>query len=95
MGYEPSMLGELEFYIVDAKTGKPIDQAGYCSLPPDDLAYDFRHELGKACEYTKMNVRRIHHEVKYLQYEFCIYFKNYLIKMKKETIYPNIFFYYL
>jgi len=34
MGYEPHMFSELEFYLVDAKTGEPVDQASYCSMPP-------------------------------------------------------------
>jgi glutamine synthetase len=62
MGYVPSMFSEIEFYIVDKKTGEPVDQASYCSMPPHDVSYDFRHELGKVCEATKMVTKRIHHE---------------------------------
>lgn len=56
------MFSEVEFYIVDKKTGEPVDQASYCSMPPQDVSYDFRHELGEICEATKMVVKRIHHE---------------------------------
>jgi glutamine synthetase len=61
MGFEPYMFSEIEFYIVD-KFGKPVDQAQYCSLPPEDKSYDFRHELGELCKKAGMNVKRIHHE---------------------------------
>lgn len=61
MGYEPYMFSEIEFHVVDEKTGA-LDRAGYCSLPPDDKSYDFRHELGKICKELGMKVRRIHHE---------------------------------
>ena len=63
MGFEPYMFSEIEFYIVDADNGKPVDSAGYCSLPPADKSYAFRHELGKICkEQLGMHVKRIHHE---------------------------------
>lgn len=62
LGFEPSMFSEVEFYIVDKITGLPVDQASYCSMPPHDVSYDFRHELGKLCESTKMVTKRIHHE---------------------------------
>lgn len=61
-GFEPYMFSEIEFYVVDASTGKPVDSAGYCSLPPNDASYDFRHELGQACKAAGMRVKRIHHE---------------------------------
>lgn len=61
MGYEPSMFSEIEFYIVD-KDGKPVDDAGYCSLPPKDVSYEFRQELGQICHKAGMVVKRIHHE---------------------------------
>lgn len=61
MGFEPYMFSEIEFYIVD-KDGKPADNAEYCSLPPEDKSYDFRHELGELCKKAGMNVKRIHHE---------------------------------
>ena len=62
MGFEPYMFSEIEFYIVDESTGKPVDSAGYCSLPPVDKSYDFRHELGQICKDSGMKVKRIHHE---------------------------------
>jgi glutamine synthetase len=62
MGFEPHMFSEIEFYIVDKKTGEPVDQASYCSLPPLDVSYNFRHELDEVCNYCKINVKRIHHE---------------------------------
>lgn len=62
MGIEPYMFSEIEFYIVDKETGKTSDNAGYCSLPPEDVSLDFRHDLGKACLDCKMAVKRIHHE---------------------------------
>lgn len=61
MGFEPYMFSEVEFFIVDAD-GKPVDNAGYCSLPPQDKSYQFRHELGKICKACGMEVKRIHHE---------------------------------
>ncbi|MCQ2817574.1 MAG: glutamine synthetase family protein [archaeon] len=61
MGFEPYMFSEIEFYIVD-ENGKPVDNAAYCSLPPEDVSYDFRHELGELCKATGMAVKRIHHE---------------------------------
>ena len=60
-GYEPYMFSEIEFYIVDLN-GKPIDSAGYCSLPPEDRAYEFRQELGAICKSLRISVKRIHHE---------------------------------
>ena len=62
MGYEPYMFSEIEFYLVDASTGEPVDQAGYCSMPPQDKSHDFRQELGKLCKQLDMKVKRIHHE---------------------------------
>ena len=62
MGFEPYMFSEVEFYIVDQATGEPIDEATYCSLPPDDKAYHFRQELGQTCKALGMEVKRIHHE---------------------------------
>ena len=60
MGFEPYMFSEIEFYIVNADDGKPVDSAGYCSLPPADKSYAFRHELGKICkEQLGMHVKRI------------------------------------
>lgn len=65
MGLEPYMFSEIEFYIVheqeDGST-TPVDDAGYCYLPPRDKCYDFRHELGTLCKKAGMNVKRIHHE---------------------------------
>eukprot|EP00826_Nyctotherus_ovalis_P059415 TRINITY_DN825_c0_g1_i2.p1 TRINITY_DN825_c0_g1~~TRINITY_DN825_c0_g1_i2.p1 ORF type:complete len:423 (+),score=167.28 TRINITY_DN825_c0_g1_i2:119-1387(+) len=61
MGFEPYMFSEIEFHIVDEKTGR-LDRAGYCSLPPEDESYEFRHELGRLCKELGMKVRRIHHE---------------------------------
>ena len=62
MGFEPYMFSEVEFYIVDKKTGEPVDQASYCFLPPQDASYDYRHELGEICEQLGIAVKRIHHE---------------------------------
>jgi len=63
MGFEPYMFSEIEFYIVNADDGTPVDNAGYCSLPPEDKSYPFRHELGQICkEQLGMHVKRIHHE---------------------------------
>lgn len=62
MGYEPYMFSEIEFYIVQEDGKTPVDNAGYCSLPPYDHSYDFRHELGKICKDVGMEVKRIHHE---------------------------------
>jgi glutamine synthetase len=62
MGYEPYMFSEIEFYIVDEASGQPIDQASYCSLPPEDKSYEFRQELGRTCKALGMEVKRIHHE---------------------------------
>jgi glutamine synthetase len=61
MGFEPTMFSETEFYIVD-EHGVPVDEATYCSLPPKDVSYDFRQELGKQCHKCGMAVKRIHHE---------------------------------
>jgi len=61
MGFEPYMFSEVEFFIVN-QDGTPADNAGYCSLPPKDKSYQFRHELGKICKACGMNVKRIHHE---------------------------------
>jgi len=61
MGFEPYMFSEIEFHVVDAKTGA-LDKAGYCSLPPEDESYEFRHELGRLCKELGIRVRRIHHE---------------------------------
>ncbi len=61
LGFEPYMFSEIEFYLVD-KEGKPVDSAGYCSLPPQDKSYDFRQELGSSCKKAGINVKRIHHE---------------------------------
>lgn len=63
MGYEPYFFSEVEFYIVHEEDGTPVDQAGYCSLPPQDRSYEFRQELGKICKSLGMQVKRIHHEV--------------------------------
>jgi glutamine synthetase len=60
-GFEPYMFSEIEFYIVD-QDGTPVDDAGYCSLPPLDQCYEFRHELGKICKEAGIKVKRIHHE---------------------------------
>ena len=62
MGYEPSMFSEVEFYIVDKVTGKPVDDASYCFLPPHDVSYEYRHQLGEICEELGIAVKRIHHE---------------------------------
>lgn len=62
-GYEPYMFSEVEFYILDAATREPADHATYCSLPPADKSYNFRHALGRLCqEQLGMAVKRIHHE---------------------------------
>lgn len=61
MGFEPYMFSEVEFYIVN-QDGTPADDAGYCSLPPQDKCYEFRHQLGQICKAAGMNVKRIHHE---------------------------------
>mmetsp|Transcript_28967 Transcript_28967/g.67760 ORF Transcript_28967/g.67760 Transcript_28967/m.67760 type:complete len:458 (+) Transcript_28967:331-1704(+) len=62
MGFEPLMFSEIEFFVVDSDTGKPADTAGYCSLPPIDTGYEFRHQLGGVCKDAGMKVKRIHHE---------------------------------
>jgi glutamine synthetase len=62
MGIEPYMFSEIEFFVVDKETGEPVDHAGYCSLPPQDTSYEFRHELGLTCKAAGMEVKRIHHE---------------------------------
>lgn len=62
LGFEPYMFSEIEFYVVDKDSGLPVDQAGYCSLPPNDTSYDFRHNLGQICKAAGMEVKRIHHE---------------------------------
>jgi glutamine synthetase len=60
MGYEPYMFSEVEFFLVDEVTGKPVDTAGYCSLPPTDASYEFRHQLGTICKDTgKHSVGRL------------------------------------
>jgi glutamine synthetase len=61
MGIEPYMFSEVEFFVVD-ENGNPVDKAGYCSLPPLDTSYEFRHELGQICKAAGMKVKRIHHE---------------------------------
>jgi glutamine synthetase len=61
MGFEPYMFSEVEFYIIN-QDGTPADDAGYCSLPPQDRCYEFRHQLGKICKAAGMAVKRIHHE---------------------------------
>ena len=61
MGFEPYMFSEIEFYVVD-QDGNPVDDAGYCSLPPRDRSYEFRHQLGQICKAAGMRVKRIHHE---------------------------------
>jgi len=62
LGYEPYMFSEIEFYLVDATTGKPIDDATYCSLPPDDASWKFRRDLGRLCKASGVSVKRLHHE---------------------------------
>lgn len=61
MGFEPYMFSEIEFHLVNEKSGT-LDTAGYNSLPPEDQSYDFRHRLGRLCKKVGMNVKRIHHE---------------------------------
>lgn len=61
MGFEPFMFSEIEFFIIN-QDGTPADNAGYCSLPPQDQCYNFRHQLGQICKATGMKVKRIHHE---------------------------------
>ncbi len=56
------MFSEIEFYLVDKQTGKVVDNASYCYLPPKDVSYEFRHTLGNLCEQLGINVKRIHHE---------------------------------
>jgi len=61
-GFEPFMFSEIEFYILKSD-GTPADTAGYCSLPPEDKSYAFRHELGNICKHQLgIPVKRIHHE---------------------------------
>lgn len=54
--------GELEFFLVDAVTQKPHDEAGYCCLPPVDRGTKFRHRLGLTFRDRKIKVKRVHHE---------------------------------
>lgn len=54
--------GELEFFLIDAATQKPHDEAGYCCLPPVDRGTKFRHKLGLTFRERKIKVKRVHHE---------------------------------
>lgn len=62
LGFAAEMFSEVEFYIVNQEDGTPADNAGYCSLPPLDKCYEFRHKIGKICKDVGMKVKRIHHE---------------------------------
>mgnify|MGYP002642171650 CR=1 FL=1 len=50
------MFSELEFFLVDEVTGKPIDNAGYLSPPPLDAAYRYRRELCRILEDVGVKV---------------------------------------
>jgi glutamine synthetase len=63
MGLECDMFSELEFYLLDEKTGEPIDHGKYLSLPPEDGALPFRRELCHMFEAAGIEVKRLHHEV--------------------------------
>lgn len=47
IGYESYMFSEIVFYVVDATTGRPVDNEGYYPMPPEDKSNDFGHEPDK------------------------------------------------
>ncbi|KAJ5074736.1 glutamine synthetase [Anaeramoeba ignava] len=63
MGFECEMFSELEFYVLDEKTRKPVDNARYLSPPPLDKCSRLRYDFGHAYEKAGLKVKRIHHEL--------------------------------
>ncbi|KAL0237180.1 hypothetical protein PCE1_000577 [Barthelona sp. PCE] len=69
LGYESTMFSELEFFLLDPETGRPVDNSGYMDIPPADTTMLYRRRLAKRCIDANINVKRLHAEVAEAQAE--------------------------
>ncbi len=70
LGYVFNLGPELEyFYFQSAESPKPLDQAGYFDMTPDDLANKLRKETTEASQRMGIPVQACHHEVSASQHE--------------------------